>query len=153
MINFIITYLFYKILPNKNSMTSKVKCTYKSNWNVRYVYLNTMMCFHTNFHHMIHNYEIQALKYSVTFIWPSNVKWVDWNIICDFIFVFNTNVGNTLYRFWDISSNTSQTSKLDFLTLKMTFKVLTPLTLSDSIRFKYAICAWFNKIGQQYCRI
>ena len=47
------------------------------------------------------------------------VNWkVNWKIIHNLLYVFHTNVGHNMHRFWDINPNRLQRSKYDFLTLK-----------------------------------
>ena len=60
---------------------------------------------------------------SLTLIWPFNViqsqiDQVNRKAIYDLLFVFHTNFDHTMYRFWDISWNRSQKSKLDLSDLE-----------------------------------
>ena len=50
----------------------------------------------------------------------SKVKFyqVNWKAIYDLLYVFHTNFDHTMYRFWDISWNLSQRSKLDLSDLE-----------------------------------
>ena len=52
--------------------------------------------------------ETQPLERSVTLIWPLKViqgHKVNWKIIYDFVYVFHTNIGHSMHRFWDIGLN------------------------------------------------
>ena len=59
---------------------------------------------------------------SLTFIWPFNgqghILSGKLKALYDLLYVFHTNFRHTMYRFWDISLNRSQRSKLDFSDLE-----------------------------------
>ena len=68
----------------------------------------------------------------------SKVKFykVNWKAIYDFVYVYHTNFDPTMYRFWDISSNRSQRSKLDLSDLENYLSSdSTSFILYDSIGF------------------
>ena len=49
--------------------------------------------------------QIQPLENSVTLIWPFKVKGhkVNWEIICDFVYVLHVSIGHGMHHFWYIA--------------------------------------------------